>query len=131
MSIDVVGNFLTVIRNALMVNKRFVTVFSSRLRVEIARVLKEEGYIKDFSECKDETGKTELTVVFKYVDGEAAIHEIVRVSKPSCRYYEGISNMKPVIGGLGIKILTTSAGVITDQKARKLAVGGEVLCYVW
>ena len=131
MSIDVVGDFLTVMRNALKVNKRSATVPSSNLKVEIARVLKDEGYIKDFAKKADERGRESLTVTFKYVDGESAIHEICRVSTPGRRRYEGIANMKPVIGGLGIKILTTSAGIITDQKAKKMSVGGEVICYVW
>ena len=131
MSIDVVGDFLTVMRNALKVNKRSATVPSSNLKVEIARVLKDEGYIKDFAKKQDERGRESLTVTFKYVDGESAIHEIRRVSTPGRRRYEGIANMQPVIGGLGIKILTTSAGIITDQKAKKMSVGGEVICYVW
>lgn len=131
MSIDVVGDFLTVMRNALKVNKRSATVPSSNLKVEIARVLKDEGYIKDFAKKTDERGKALLTVTFKYVDGESAIHKICRVSTPGCRQYEGIKGMDSVIGGLGIKILTTSAGVMTDQKAKKMSVGGEVICYVW
>ena len=131
MSVDVVGDFLTVMRNALKVNKRSATVPSSNLKMEIARVLKDEGYIKDFAKKMDERGKAFLTVTFKYVDGESAIHEICRVSKPGRRLYEGVGTMDSVIGGLGIKILTTSSGVMTDQKAKKMSVGGEVICYVW
>jgi len=130
-SVDVIGDFLTVIRNALKVNKRSATVPSSNLKVEIARVLKDEGYIKDYAKKSDERGRVSLTVTFKYVDGVSPIHEIKRISKPGRRHYEGMTCMKPVIGGLGIKILTTNAGIITDQKAKKMLVGGEVICHVW
>jgi len=130
MSIDTVGDFLTVMRNAIKVSKRSIAVPFSQLKFEIARVLKEEGYIKDFTkEAVDD--KAKLVVQLKYVSGEPVIHELVRVSTPGRRTYKGVQTMKPVIGGLGIAILTTNAGVITDGKAKKLAVGGEVLCYVW
>lgn len=131
MSIDSVGNFLTVLRNALKVYKRSVAVPFSGLNFEIARVLKEEGFVKDFQRVELDNNKAQLTVQLKYVDGEPAIHEIVRVSTPGRRNYAGARAIKPVIGGLGVSILTTNAGVITDKQARKLSVGGELLCYVW
>lgn len=131
MSVDVVGNFLTVIRNALMVYKRSIKVPYSNLKAEIARVLKEEGFIKDFSKETDANGHLVLTVMLKYVDGQSAINEITRISKPGCRFYERTSKITPVIGGLGVAILTTSSGIMTDQQARKLSVGGEVICHVW
>ncbi|MFH1831338.1 MAG: 30S ribosomal protein S8 [bacterium] len=130
MSIDSIGNFLTSMRNGLMVGKRSVTVPSSNIKVNIATLLKEEGYIRDFK--IETTGpKSELTIFFKYVQGESPIHEIKRVSKPSCRYYERLNNLTPVIGGLGISILSTSLGLMTDRQAKKSGVGGEVICHIW
>lgn len=130
MSIDVIGNFLTIVRNGLRVRKRTVSVPSSKLREGIAAILKQEGYLKDFSVTNDDNKPT-LTITLKYVKGESVIHEIGRVSRPSCRRYEGYKGLKPVIGGLGISILSTSSGIITDRQAKKMGVGGEVLCYVW
>lgn len=131
MSIDVIGNFLTVIRNGLSVRRKTVSVPMSKLKEGMASILKAEGYLKDFSVETDENNKPVLTLVLKYVKGESVIHEIGRVSKPSCRRYESYKNLKSVVGGLGISILSTSSGIMTDQQAKKLGVGGEVLCYVW
>lgn len=130
MSIDTIGDFLTVIRNGLMVGKRSVSIQHSNLKQEIAAVLKEEGYIKDYKKT-EEDAKPVLTVALKYVSGESVIHEITRISKPSRRYFEGQKNITPVIGGLGISILTTSKGVMSDRKAKQVNVGGEVLCHIW
>jgi small subunit ribosomal protein S8 len=131
MSIDTIGDFLTVIRNGVMASKRAVNSPFSNLKYQIAQILKEEGFIKDI-EVKDDNGnKKEIKILLKYVDGESAIHEITRVSTPGRRMYESVANLKPVIGGLGIAILTTNRGVITNKKARQLAVGGEVICTVW
>lgn len=130
MSIDSIGNFLTVIRNGLSVKKRSVKAASSKMNVNIANVLKEEGYIKDFKE-DSEGGKPSLTIFLKYVNGESPIHEIKRISKPSRRYYENLKKISPVIGGLGISILSTSSGLMTDRQARKAGVGGEVICHIW
>lgn len=131
MSIDVIGNFLTIIRNAVKINKRIVTLPSSILKINIAQVLKEEGYIKDLKIEEDEAGKKRLTIYLKYVDGKSAINQISRVSTPGCRRYERSGSIKEVIGGLGISILSTSKGVMTDRHAKKISVGGEVLCHVW
>jgi small subunit ribosomal protein S8 len=130
MSVDTIGDFLTALRNGILVGKRSVTVPGSRLRAEIARVLKDEGYIKDYT-TSQEGAKAALTVLLKYVDGECVIHEMTRVSRPGRRHYESVGQLTPVVGGLGISVLTTSAGVITDQKAKQLGVGGEILCHVW
>ena len=131
MSMDIIGDFLTTIRNALMVYKRDVTVPCSKEKESIAQVLKNEGFIKDFKKDESEEGKPRLIVFLKYVKGESTINEITRISKPGRRKYEGIRNLTPVIGGLGISILSTNAGVITGQQAKKLSVGGEVICHVW
>jgi len=132
MSIDSIANFLTIIRNGVMVSKSFVTAPYSKMRHSIAQILKEEGFITDFVILNaDSDAKKTLKIVLKYVDGEAVIHEIQRISKPGRRVYAGNQEIKPVIGQLGISILTTSRGVIANQNAKKLSVGGEVICTVW
>lgn len=131
MSIDSIGNFLTVIRNGLMIGKRVIKLPSSKMRVNICTVLKNEGYIKDFKIEDTDFSSPDLVVYLKYVNGEPAIHELTRVSKPSRRYYEDVKNITSVIGGLGVSILTTSAGVISDREARAQGIGGEVICHVW
>jgi small subunit ribosomal protein S8 len=132
MSVDVIADFLTIIRNGVMVSKSFVTAPYSKMRHSIAHILKDEGFITDFVILNaDSDAHKKLKVVLKYVDGEAVIHEIQRVSKPGRRVYAGNKEIKPVIGQLGISILTTSRGVMAHQKAKKLSVGGEVICTVW
>lgn len=131
MSIDSIGNFLTIIRNGLMVSKPSVIAPHARMNQDIANVLKEEGFIRDFVTVTDETGKKSLKIVFKYVDGESVIHEITRKSKPSRRQYVGSQDIAPVISGLGVSILTTSKGVVSHKKAESLGVGGELICTVW
>ncbi|HBS47932.1 TPA: 30S ribosomal protein S8 [Candidatus Dependentiae bacterium] len=131
MSIDSIGDFLTIIRNGIRATKRSVTAPFSNEKLGIAQVLKEEGFIKDFQKIEDENKKSLLKVYLKYVDGESVIHEIVRISKPGKRTYEGVSKMRSVIGGLGVAILTTNLGIVADKKAKELSVGGEVICHVW
>jgi len=131
MSIDTMGDFLTAIRNAFRVSKRTVTTPSSLMRVGVAEVLKDEGFIRDFKVEDGERNRKFLTIQLKYVDGESVIHKLTRISSPGRRHYENLRNMESVIGGLGISILSTNAGIITDKKAKKLSVGGEVLCHVW
>lgn len=132
MSIDSIADFLTIIRNGVMVSKSFVTAPYSKMRYAIAQILKDEGYITDFVTLNaDSDAEKKLKVVLKYVDGEAAIHEIQRISKPGRRVYAGSKEIKPVIDQLGISILTTSRGVMANQKAKKLSVGGEIICTVW
>ena len=131
MSIDSIGNFLTIIRNGLMVSKPSVTAPYARMSQDIANVLKEEGFIRDFVISTDDAGKKSLKIVFKYVDSESVIHEITRKSKPSRRVYVGTQKIEPVISGLGVSILTTSKGVMSHKKAESLGVGGELICTVW
>jgi len=127
---DVIANFLTMIRNGIARSKSYVTSDYSSFRYEIAKILKEEGYISDVL-VVDQEDQKKLKVVLKYVDGESVIHEITRVSKPSRRIYRSVDNLKPVIGGLGVNILTTSKGIMTDKSAQKERVGGELICTVW
>ncbi|WP_282041465.1 30S ribosomal protein S8 [Halomonas alimentaria] len=126
---DTLADMFTRIRNAQMATKETVTMPSSRLKVEVARVLKEEGYINDF--VVSESAKPELTVTLKYFEGNPVIEHIQRVSKPSLRQYKGKDELPKVADGLGIAIVTTSNGVMTDRAARKAGVGGEVICTVF
>lgn len=130
MAIDTIGDFLTIIRNGVAVSKRSVVAPYSRLKFEIANILKNEGFIKDVIVEEDNNHK-QIKVFLKYVDGESVIHEITRISKPSRRVYESSINIKPIIGGLGISILTTNKGALTNRDARKIGVGGEIICTVW
>lgn len=131
MSIDSIGNFLTIVRNGVKANKPFVLAPHSKMNKSLAQILKNEGFIKDVTAVSEEKGAKQLKVLLKYVDGESVIHEITRVSKLGCRTYVGSTQIKPVIGGLGLSILTTNRGVITNKEAKKLGVGGEVICTVW
>ncbi|MBM3886717.1 30S ribosomal protein S8 [Candidatus Dependentiae bacterium] len=127
---DSIGDFLTVIRNGISARKRTVKVATSKLKLNIASLLKDEGYVKDFK-LEQDGDKSFLTVHLKYVNGEPAIHEITRMSTPGRRSYKRVNNIKPVIGGLGIAIVSTSQGLLTDRRARELSVGGELICQVW
>jgi small subunit ribosomal protein S8 len=132
MSFDAIGDFLTIIRNGLMVSKPFVVVSYSKMKFEIAKILKEEGFIKDYVIVSEDDPKEKAIKVFlKYVDNESVIHELKRVSTPGLRCFSGVKNIKPVIGGLGISILSTNCGLMTQKKAKELNVGGEVICTVW
>ena len=130
MSVDTIANFLTIIRNGIRISKPFVTAPYSRMNMALASILKKEGFIRDVQEV-EEDGLKALKISLKYVDGESVIHELKRVSKLSRRSYQGVGEMKPVIGGLGLSILTTNKGVISHKEAKKLGVGGEIICTVW
>lgn len=130
MSKDVIADFLTIIRNGVSRSKSSVVIGYSKLRYEIAQILKQEGFVSDVVLEEKENIAT-IKIVLKYVAGESAIHEITRVSKPSRRIYTSIDRIKPVIGGLGVNILTTSKGVMTDKVARQSRVGGELICTIW
>lgn len=131
MSIDTMGDFLTIIRNGIMVSKGTVVIPHSNLKYEVAKILKSEGFIRDAIVEVVDSSKKNIKIFLKYVESESVIHEITRVSRPGKRAYARIHEFKPVIGGLGISVLTTSKGVMTDKKAKSLSLGGEVLCTVW
>lgn len=119
MSVDSIADFITIIRNGVMVSKSFVTAPHSKMRQSIAQILKDEGFIHDFATIASDSGTQKLLkVVLKFVEGESVIHEIQRVSKPGRRVYAGNKEIKPVIGQLGISIVTTSQGVITNKQAK-------------
>ncbi len=126
---DPIADMLTRIRNAQSVAKAAVIMPSSKLKVAIAQVLKDEGYIDGFA-IRDNEGKPELEVALKYYAGRPVIERIERVSRPGLRVYKGRDNIPQVMNGLGVAIVTTPKGVMTDRKARQTGVGGEVLCYV-
>jgi small subunit ribosomal protein S8 len=126
---DPIADMLTRIRNAQAVAKTAVTMPSSKLKVAIAQVLKDEGYIDGFA-VRDTDGKHELEVALKYYAGRPVIERIERVSRPGLRVYKGRDAIPQVMNGLGVAIVTTPRGVMTDRKARQTGVGGEVLCYV-
>ena len=126
---DPIADMLTRIRNAQMVEKTSVAIPSSKVKVAIAQVLKDEGYIDGF-QVKTDGGKAELEIALKYYAGRPVIERIERVSRPGLRVYKGSGSIPQVMNGLGVAIVTTPQGVMTDRKARANGVGGEVLCYV-
>jgi len=128
---DPIADMLTRIRNANMAEKKVVRMPYSKMKSEIARLLKSEGFIKDYT-MENEDGKPVLNLFLKYtVDREPVIQGLRRISKPSCRKYASADELPRVLGGIGIAILSTSSGVLTDNEARQKKVGGEILCYVW
>lgn len=126
---DPISDMLTRIRNAQAVRKSAVMMPSSKLKSAIAQVLKDEGYIEGFT-VRDKEGKSELEVSLRYYAGEPVIEKLERVSRPGLRIYKGRDDMPRVMNGLGIAIVSTSRGVMTDRRARATGVGGEVLCIV-
>ncbi len=126
---DPIADMLTRIRNAQSVNKLMVSMPSSKLKTAIVAVLKDEGYIDDFA-VQENDGKAQLNISLKYYAGRPVIEMIDRVSKPGLRVYRGNQNMPTVMNGLGVTIMSTSKGVMTDRKARAAGIGGEVLCVV-
>jgi small subunit ribosomal protein S8 len=126
---DPIADMLTRIRNAQVVQKTTVNMPSSKVKVAIANVLKDEGYIEDFA-VSTEGGKSELKIGLKYYTGRPVIERIERVSRPGLRIYKGKDEIPQVMNGLGVAIISTPKGVMTDRKARATGVGGEVICYV-
>ena len=126
---DPIADMLTRIRNAQMVNHTEVLIPSSGVKLSIAQVLKDEGYIEDFA-VREGEGRKHLAIALKYYAGRPVIERIERVSRPGLRIYKGAQEIPKVMNGLGVAILSTSRGVMTDRKARATGVGGEVLCIV-
>ncbi len=128
---DPIADMLTRVRNALVARHPKVDVPASKLKLEIARILKEEGFILNFKQT-EEGSKKFIRIYLKYTPGNVpVISRIERVSRPGCRVYVGSKEVPRVLGGLGVNILTTPRGVMTGGAARKEGVGGEVLCQVW
>ena len=126
---DPIADMLTRIRNAQGVQKASVAMPSSKVKVAIANVLKDEGYIEDYS-VSESDGKAELSIGLKYYAGRPVIERLERVSRPGLRIYRGKNEIPQVMNGLGVAIVSTPKGVMTDRKARATGVGGEVICYV-
>ena len=132
MNTDPIADFLTRIRNAISAKHRIVEISSSNIKKEITRVLHEKGFITNYKFEDDSIqGKIKIALKYNARTKVSAIEKIDRISKPGLRKYVGIDNLPRVINGLGIAILSTSKGVITDKEAKKLKIGGEVLCYVY
>lgn len=128
---DPLGDMLTRIRNGQRANKKTVASPESRFRKHVLDVLKREGYIRDYSSGEIRPGVRELTIELKYHGGKPVITEIKRVSRPGCRVYSAIDDLGRVYNGLGISILSTPQGVLSDSEARTANVGGEILCQVF
>ena len=133
MMTDPIADMLTRVRNAVRVERQFVEMPVSKVKRGVAEVLKREGYIWDWSEQKDESEPfATLRLELKYgPNGERVIQSVKRVSKPGRRVYSGSRELKPVLNGLGISVISTSRGVVSDREARQRNLGGEVLCEVW
>ena len=131
MTTDPIADFLTRIRNGAKARHARVDMPSSKLKTEIARILKEEGYVANFK-VVEEKGKKTLRVFLRYTpDRHSVITDLKRISRPGSRRYIGKTGIRPVVGGMGISILSTPRGLMTGQSARKEGVGGELLCEVW
>ncbi|NVJ93665.1 MAG: 30S ribosomal protein S8 [Methylocystaceae bacterium] len=128
---DPLGDMLTRIRNGQQANKSAVNAPASKLRANVLEVLKREGYIRGFEKVTGKSGFDELRIELKYFDGKPVISKIKRVSTPGRRVYSGVNDLPKVFNGLGISILTTPRGVMSDAEAREANVGGEILCTVF
>jgi small subunit ribosomal protein S8 len=133
MSVDVIGNFLTIIRNGVKASKSFVVIPYSSIKYEIAKILLEEGFVRDVEVIQSDENQLKkfLQITLKYLNRESVIHEIKRSSKPGLRYYAGADDLRRVTSGLGLAVITTNQGIMSHKKAKKLNVGGEIICTVW
>jgi small subunit ribosomal protein S8 len=127
---DPIADLLTRVRNAAMARHDSVTMPASKMKIPIAKILKDEGFIADYSIIKGEPQRM-MKITLKYIDKQPAFIGLERVSKPGLRVYKGKGEIPRVFGGLGIAIISTSKGLLTGQEAWKKNLGGEVLCYVW
>ncbi len=127
---DPIADFLTRIRNAVKAQKRFVEMPSSNMKVKMAEILKNNHFIRDFNVIEDNKQNV-IRIYLKYVDGESSISGLKRISKPGLRVYVGKDEIPRVLNGLGLAIISTSRGLLSDKEARKQAVGGEVVCHIW
>jgi small subunit ribosomal protein S8 len=127
---DPISDMLTRIRNAQLAEKVSVTMPNSKIKIAIAKVLQDEGYIEDFKVDDNDANKPQLEIGLKYYAGKPVIERIERVSRPGLRIYKPARDIPQVMNGLGVAIVSTSRGVMTDRKARSTGVGGEVLCIV-
>ena len=127
---DPIADMLTRVRNAIMARHPRVLIPASKMKIAIAAILKEEGYIRDYDVVQDSTQGT-LRISLRYVEKRPVLNQIKRVSKPGLRIYARADRIPRVLGGLGVAVVSTSKGLMTDREARRRHIGGEVLCYVW
>ncbi len=127
---DSIGDYLTRIRNAIQKKQETVSMPSSKMLVRISEILKEQGFIESF-DVEETKPQSTLNLTLRYVNGESAIRELVRVSKPGIRKYRGYKEIKPIMSGMGVAIFSTPSGVITDKTAIQTKVGGEYICYIF
>lgn len=127
---DPIADALTRIRNALMIKADKVDIPASRMKIEIAKILKEEGFIRAYKILKDKKQGI-LRISLKYYENKSVIVGLKRISKPGRRIYTGYEDVPQVMGGLGVTVLSTSKGILTDKSCKNEKVGGEVLCYIW
>jgi small subunit ribosomal protein S8 len=127
---DPIADMLTRIRNSMLIKSDKVDIPISKMKLEIAKIMKEEGFIRAYKILKDRKQGT-LRVIPKYVDNQSIITGLKRVSRPGRRYYVNKDEIPKVMGGLGVAIITTSKGIMSDKTCRQEGVGGEVICYVW
>jgi len=127
---DPVADMLTRIRNANKMRHKFLSVPASKLKLEITRILKDEGFIREYK-YKEDNKQGQLTIYLKYINKEKTINNLKRISKPGLKVYVNKDEIPEVLGGLGIAILSTSKGVMTGKEAFQRHLGGEVICYVW
>lgn len=127
---DPISNFITSIKNAFMAHKETVVIPYSKLKESVARILLTEGYLSDVSVDETQAFK-QLVLTLKYVGKLPAVTNVRRLSKPGCRLYSPVGQIPKTLGGYGITIISTNKGIITDKEARKLRVGGELICQIW
>jgi len=127
---DPIADFLTRIRNALHAKKKFVEIPSSNMKLKMAEILKDHNFIRDFNIIED-SKQNVVRIHLKYKDGEPAISGLKKISTPGLRSYAGKDNLPRVLNGLGLAVLSTSKGLLTDKQAKNESVGGEVICHIW
>ncbi len=127
---DPIADFLTRIRNAVRANKRWVDIPSSKMKVQLAQIMKDYSFILDYK-VEEDNKQNVLRIFLKYVESTPAITNLKRISKPGLRVYTDKDNIPRVLNGLGIAVISTSKGLMSDKKARQEGLGGEVICYIW
>ena len=131
MNTDPISDFLTRLRNAQKAKKKTVDIPASNMKIKIAEIMKDQGFISDFSVNDTDNKQGNINIKLKYNNSDGVILGLERVSRPGIRKYVSGSELPKVLNGLGVAIVSTSKGLLTDKEARKLGVGGEVICYIW
>jgi len=127
---DPIADFLTRVRNAVGARKKFVDIPASNMKIQLSQILKDNKFIKDFSIIEDNKQNV-IRIILQYVNGESSISGMRRISTPGLRKYTGKDDVPKVLGGLGVSIISTSKGLLTDKQAKIQSVGGEIVCYIW